>query len=136
MKFNFDFSELKKFSVGLGGYPKTTTLMTIAQNIARVLHENLLETTPVVTGNLRKMWSAGDNLLFTVERIGNFFEVVLINEARADSKDGYMYGVAVNDGLPSRNIIGRFFVENAMDLTIPRIEEIVMRELRRWLRST
>jgi hypothetical protein len=136
MKVQFDFSELNAFAENLkDSYKIETTLMTATQNIARVLHQHLLEQTPVKTGNLRKMWSAGDNLLFTVDRVDGGFQVTLINSARANSKDGFMYGIAVNDGHKTPNggwVMGRFFVENSIDLTYPKVEQIIMKELEKW----
>ena len=137
MKIEFDFSELYDFADRLNDtYNFETNLMTATQNIARVLHNNLLEQTPIVTGNLRKMWSAGDNLLFTVEKTNGGYEVTLINTARRDSEDGFMYGTAVNDGhrTPGGSgwVMGRFFVENSIDLTYPKVQKIVMAELKKW----
>lgn len=155
MKVQFDFSELDKFAENLKDYHRfETTLMTATQNIARVLHKYLLQQTPVDTGNLRKMWSAGGNLSFTVERVERGYEVVLINEAE--------YATAVNDGHYSYNqfnkggkpyvvknrtvpykqggkaktfVFGRFFVEDSIDLTYPKVEELIMKELRKWWNS-
>jgi hypothetical protein len=111
-------------------------MMTATREIAKVLHAHLLEQTPVKTGNLRKMWSAGDNLEFTVERLGNGYRVTLVNTASRNSKDGFRYGLSVNDGhkTPSGNgwVVGRFFVENSINLTLPQVEQIVMRELKKW----
>lgn len=155
MRVEFDFSELNRFGENLlDQHSVDTTLMTATQNIAKVLHRQLLGQTPVTTGKLRMMWSAGDNLRFTVERVGNGYEVVLINEAE--------YATSVNDGHYSYNqynkggkpyvvknrtvpykkggkaktfVFGRFFVEDSIDLTIPKIEQIVMQELRKWWKS-
>ena len=82
VEWNFDAVQKKLNSLNDEVYE--TALMTATQEIARVLHEALLNNTPVITGNLRKMWSAGDNLLFTVTRIDNLFEVTLVNEASAN----------------------------------------------------
>jgi hypothetical protein len=136
MKVKFDFSELNEFVENItSSYHIETTLMTATQNVARVLHQHLLEQTPVDTGNLRKMWSAGENLRFTVERVDGGFQVTFINSASANSADGFKYGLAVNDGHRTVNggwVMGRFFVENSIDLTIPKIEQIVMKELEKW----
>ena len=137
MKITWDFSELIDFGKNITDTHKLeTTLMTATQNIARELHEHLLRRTPIDTGNLRKMWSAGDNLKFTVKKVNNGYEVTLINEARALHKDGYMYGVAVNDGhkTPSGNgwVMGRFFVENSIGATYQSTEQIVAKELQKW----
>ena len=147
MKVEFDFSEFDKFANNLKDYHRfETTLMTATQNIARVLHKYLLQQTPVDTGNLRKMWSAGENLQFTVSKVSGGFEVILVNKARSgsdtssdDEETGFMYGVAVNDGHKTPNgtgwVIGRFFVEDSIDLTYPKVEHLVMKELRKWWNS-
>ena len=135
MRVQFDFSELNEFVGNLKDpHRLETTLMTATQNIARVLHQHLLEQTPVDTGNLRKMWSAGENLRFTVERVNGGFEVTLINTAQ--NQNGEKYGVWVNDGHRTPNgagwVMGRFFVENSIDLTYPKVERIIMKELEKW----
>lgn len=135
MKFDWDFTELKEFANGLSDtHELETKLMTATQNIARVLHQNLLEQTPVKTGNLRKMWSAGDNLRFTVDKVENGFQVTLINIAQ--NSKGFRYGLAVNDGhkTPSGKgwVMGRFFVENSIDLTKEKVDQIIMAELQKW----
>ena len=131
MKLDFDFSELVDFGERLGStYILDTALMTATQNIARVLHQFLLVNTPVKTGNLRKMWSAGENLAFTVIPNGFGYDVILINQARADDENGYMYGEDVNDG--NSRIVGRFFVEASILQTLPQVESIVMNELQKW----
>lgn len=135
MRVSFDFSELNRFITNVTNpYHLETTLMTATQNIARVLHQHLLEQTPIDTGNLRKMWSAGDNLMFTVEKTVNGFEVTLVNTAQ--NQKGEKYGVWVNDGHRTPNgtgwVMGRFFVENSIDLTYPKLEQIIMKELEKW----
>lgn len=138
MKFHFDISELNEFADNLTNtHDLDTALMTATQNIARVLHNNLINLTPVKTGNLRKMWSAGDNLLFTVERVTNGFQVTLINTARANHANGVMYGVLVNDGhhtISGGWVNGRFFVENAVIQTRESggLDKIIMNELQKW----
>lgn len=139
MKSKWEFQELFNFGKKLSNsYELETMLMTITQKIARVLHSYLLQNTPIDTGNLRKMWSAGDNLKFTVKQVNNGYEVTLINEARANHKKGYMYGVAVNDGhkTPGGNgwVMGRFFVERSILQTESgtAIESIVYKELKKW----
>ena len=140
MKIKWDFSELTEFTKDLqnSSHELDTAMMTATRNIAKVLHQYLLNFTPVVTGNLRKMWSAGDNLAFTVKRVRGGFEVTLINEARAKSKKGFKYGLAVNDGHRTPNgggwVMGRFFVETAILVTenSSQLESIIMRELQKW----
>ena len=139
MKIEWDFKELADFSYHISDYyTLENTLMTIIQEVARVLHQYLLIQTPVKTGNLRKMWSAGDNLKFTVVPVGTGYEVTFINEARANSKDGFMYGLAVNDGHKTPGgggwVMGRFFVEKAILQTSSssQIEQIIMNEVQKW----
>ena len=138
MRLNWDFSEFEEFAERLQEkHDLNTALMTATQNVARVLHQYLLIQTPVKTGNLRKMWSAGDNLFFTVEAVNDGFQVTFINTARANSADGFMYGLAVNDGHTTPNggwVMGRFFVEAAILQTShsAQLEQIIMRELQKW----
>ena len=138
MKLSWDIKELVNFGRRVSSsYEVETTLMTITQRIAKVLHQNIIKNTPIDTGNLRKMWSAGDNLLFTVTPVSGGYEVVFINEARANSVDGFMYGVAVNDGHTSVNggwVVGRFFVETSIleVSTGSKLEQVIMRELEKW----
>ena len=137
MDIKWDFSELTNFANRLSNtYNLDTALMTATQNIARVLHKYLLTNTPIKTGNLRKMWSAGNNLMFTVVPIGTGYQVTLINMARANDEKGFMYGRAVNDGHKTPGgggwVMGRFFVEKSIELTKQQVEQIVMNELRKW----
>lgn len=133
--FEWDFKELVDFAGRLqNGYAFDTAIMTAAQNITKVLHQYLLAQTPVDTGNLRKMWSAGDNLQFTVEVVNGGYQVTLINLAQNDK--GFRYGLAVNDGHKSPYgsgwVMGRFFVEKSILQTEPKVEQIIMRELQKW----
>lgn len=135
MKFEWDFSEWVNFANNLeSGYGFDTAMMTATQQIARVLHRYLLAHTPVDTGNLRKMWSAGDNLAFTVEPMKNGYQVTLINTAQ--NEKGEQYGRWVNDGhkKPKGNgwVMGRFFVEKSIIQTTDQTEQIIMNELQKW----
>lgn len=135
MKVSFDFSELNEFIENVRNpYFLDNALMTATQNIAKVVHQHLLEQTPVDTGNLRKMWSAGENLAFTVNKVNGGCEVTLINTAQ--NQHGEKYGVWVNDGhkTPSGTgwVMGRFFVENSIDLTYPKTEQLIMKQLEKW----
>lgn len=138
MKLEWDFSELYKFADNLQDkHEIDSAFMVATRNIARVLHQYLLVQTPVDTGNLRKMWSAGNNLLFTVDVVDEGFQVTFINTARANTKNGFMYGSAVNDGHRTVNggwVMGRFFVERAILQTAgaSRIEQMIMNELQKW----
>ena len=135
MKFEWDFNELVQFSNRIqDGYEFDTAMMTATQNIARVLHKYLLVQTPIDTGNLRKMWSAGDNLMFNVEQVNGGYEVTLINLAQNDK--GFRYGLAVNDGHKSQYgggwVMGRFFVETSILQSTQQVEQIIMKELQKW----
>lgn len=135
MKVTWDFSEFEDFAKRLenSDHGYETALMTATKEIAKVLHQYLLNLTPVKTGNLRKMWSAGDNLAFIVEKVENGYMVTLINEA--ENEKGFQYGLAVNDGHFSSNggwVVGRFFVQDSITATKPKIEQIVMKELQKW----
>ena len=143
MKFEWDFSEFGDFARKLSNeYNFDSAMMDATQKVARVLHQHLLQLTPVDTGNLRKMWSAGDNLLFTVNSVKDGYEVTFINTAtnkRYPSDkypNGYMYAVAVNDGhkLPGGVgwVMGRFFVEKSILQTEQQLEQIIMQELQKW----
>lgn len=139
MKFDWDISELTDFGEYVSDYSDIEpALMGATREIAKVLHRYLLIQTPVQTGNLRKMWSAGDNLRFTVEKAADGYFVTFINEARAKSENGFMYGAAVNDGHKTPNgggwVMGRFFVEKAMLQTVhsSEIERIICNELQKW----
>ena len=137
MNVEWDFKEFTDFANKLRDtHHLNTALMTATQKVARVLHQYLLVQTPVVTGNLRKMWSAGDNLMFTVKKVNGGFEVTFINLAQTDK--GFRYGVAVNDGHKTPGdggwVMGRFFVERSVLQTAnsKQIESIIMNELRKW----
>jgi hypothetical protein len=137
MKAVWDVRELESFANNLvSGYEFETAIMTATQNVARVLHKHLLDNTPIVTGNLRKMWSAGDNLAFTVTKKGSGYVVTFINTARTSK--GFEYGLAVNDGHPGPYgndwVMGRFFVETSLTQTASstEVEQIVYNELQKW----
>ena len=150
MKCKWDFSEFYKFAEKLeNDNTIETAYMTATRNIAKALHGYLLQLTPVDTGNLRKMWSAGDNLKFEVKPVVGGYEVTLINKARnrvssehihdgdaLSDDEGFMYGVAVNDGHKTSGgygwVMGKFFVEKSIHITEPLVERIVSRELKKW----
>lgn len=143
MKFQWDFSEFYAFADRLvEAHNLESTLMTATQKVAKVLHNHLLQQTPVDTGNLRKMWSAGDNLQFTVEKKNGGYEVTFINTAtnKRYTSDkypqGFKYGLAVNDGHKTPDgvgwVMGKFFVEKSILLTEQQLEQIVMNELKKW----
>lgn len=136
MKLEFDFHEVVDFCENLGDPHTTETyLMTAVQNVARKLHQNLLQFTPVDTGNLRKMWSAGDNLMFTVNEVGDGYEVTFINTAQNET--GYMYGVDVEKGHSTPGggwVKGRFFVKKSiLELeNSGQLEQLILTELQKW----
>lgn len=140
IKVEWNLKPLEKALSTLNKEVFETALMTATQEIARELHKALLQNTPIRTGNLRKMWSAGENLTFTVEQIGDGFEVTLINDARANSADGFAYAEAVEYGHKTPNggwVKGRFFLKKSELQTEPKCNDIVKRNLRkyfaRWL---
>ena len=138
MKLEFDFDELVQFGRRLNNpHNYETALMTATQEVARVLHKCLLNKTPVDTGNLRKTWSAGDNLAFKVEKKYGGYQGTFVNEA--ENEYGFKYGRAVNYGhrLPhgkrgERRVPGKFFVENSVIETEEVAQKIIMKELRKW----
>lgn len=133
MEVDIDITEFTNFSRRLADYERfETALMTATQEIARVLHKELLKRSPVDTGNLRKMWSAGNNLMFYVERKGNGYEVTLVNEAM--NSDGYKYPWVVNYGYNSSKgwVMGQFFVENSVLATEKVAEKYIRKELTKW----
>lgn len=138
MKLELDFSEVVDFAHRLNDQHEfETAMMTATQELARVLHQCLLNKTPVLTGNLRKMWSAGDNLLYKVEKKYGGYQVTFINEAK--NEYGYQYGRAVNYGhrLPNgkrgeRRVAGKFFVEKSVIETEEVAQKIIMKELHKW----
>ena len=133
IEVKWDFTAVQKALNRLNEEVYETALMTATQEIARELHKALLTNTPVVTGNLRKMWSAGDNLSFTVEKIKNGYQVTLINDAQ-DVK-GFKYGKAVNYGHKTPNggwVMGKLFVEKSEAQTEPKCYDIVKRNLQKY----
>ena len=147
MNGRFDFDELFEFADRLSDYHNfETAIMTATRAIAKALHAELLVETPVDTGNLRKMWSAGDNLNFTVEHVADGYQVTLINTAtnKRNVSDkypsGYMYGYAVNYGHRTVSggwVMGKFFVEKAMAKisATTTLERIIYKELEKWFRG-
>ena len=140
MQIKYDFKELNKFLKKVTNenhWDKEFRL--VAKSIARVLHQHLLEQTPVDTGNLREMWNAGANLQFRVVKKEDGYTVTLYNRATNNKSPKYpnfKYGLAVNDGHKTPGgggwVMGKFFVENSVDLTYPKVEQIVMKELEKW----
>ena len=133
IEVKWDFTAVQKALNRLNEEVYETALMTATQEIARELHKALLTNTPVVTGNLRKMWSAGDNLSFTVERIKNGYQVTLINDAQDVKR--FKYGKAVNYGHKTPNggwVMGKFFVEKSEAQTEPKCYDIVKRNLQKY----
>lgn len=136
MKSNFDFNELINFGKRLTEYENfETTIMTATREIAKVLHRHLLNKSPIDTGNLRKWWSAGENLQFTVERKNGGYEVTIVNKGR--NEYGYKYPWVVNYGHWSKSgnwVAGQFFVENSVIATKQVAEKIIRRELTKWFK--
>lgn len=137
IKVELDFSAVQKALSKLNEEVFETAIMTATQEIARELHKALLQNTPVRTGNLRKMWSAGENLMFNVERVNGGFEVTLINDARANSADGFAYAKAVEYGHKTPNggwVAGRFFLKNSELQTEPKCYDIINKNLKKYFK--
>lgn len=134
MEITIDVSELTNFGRRLGDTENfETAIMSATKEIAKVLHKHLLDKSPIDTGNLRKWWSAGNNLMFTVERKSGGFEVTIVNNARNEA--GYKYPWVVNYGHWSESgnwVAGRFFVENSIIATGLVAEEVIKKELTKW----
>lgn len=132
----FDVSALTNFGKRLNDYENfETAIMTATQEIARVLHREVLRRSPVDTGNLRKWWSAGDNLLFKVEHKNGGYEVTIVNEAK--NADGYKYPWVVNYGHWSTGgnwVQGQFFVEKSVAATEHVAKQIIRKELIKWFK--
>ena len=142
MDITIDCKDLNKFLERLAdneGFENF--LQSLTREITKALHEMLFENTPVKTGNLCAAWGGKENYSYTIEKRSGGYSITLINNAAND--DGFQYGLSVNDGHWSYNqyggpykwVEGRFFVENSIDLTIPKIERIVARELKKWWRG-
>lgn len=150
MKCKWDFSEFYEFAEKLeNDNTIEDAYMAATRKIAQALHKYLLQLTPVDTGNLRKMWSAGDNLKFEVKPVVGGYEVTFINKARSQvsserihdgaalsDDEGFMYGVAVNDGHKTPGgfgwVMGKFFVEKSIYITEPLVNSIINSELNKW----
>lgn len=136
MKLSWDFSAFDKFAkrlVDVSSFDAFCIQATKA--IARALHEMLFNQTPVKTGNLCAAWGGAENYAYTIKRLGDGYLITLINRGANDK--GFQYGLAVNDGhkTPAGGwVVGRFFVENSIALTEPKVEQIIMRELQKWWR--
>lgn len=147
MRFKWNFKELFDFGDRLGDYEVLETgLMTATKEIAKALHAQLLINTPIDTGNLRKMWSAGDNLSFTVKPTATGYEVTLINTATNkryptdNYPEGFVYAHAVNYGHRKTNggwVMGKFFLERSVVQVSEsaKLERIVYQELEKWFRG-
>lgn len=135
MKIVWDFDNLFAFGNRLSDFHNyETAIMTATQEVAKVLHQALITRTPVLTGNLRKCWSNGDNLQFIVEKTNGGYTVTLENDAQ--NEHGYKYGYVVNYGHRSPNggwVVGRFFIENSIIETEEKLNKVVQKELQKWL---
>ena len=138
MKLDWDFSELTEFANRLGDVHEfESSIMAATREIAKLLHKALLTNTPILTGNLRKNWSSGENLAFRVVKQNGGYEVTFINEAKTGSEDGFIYASAVNDGHKKVNggwVMGRFFVERSIVQTAEskELDRIIYNYLQQW----
>lgn len=138
IEVKWDFTSFQKALNSLNEEVYETALMSATKEIAQELHKALLQNTPVVTGNLRKAWSSGENLMFNVEKVPNGFQVTLVNDARANSADGFAYAEAVNYGHKTPGggwVAGRFFVENSELQTEPKCNAIIKKNLQKYFKG-
>lgn len=133
MELEWDFGELEAFGKRLESTAKFyETATTCAHELAKVLHKMLRMYTPKLTGNLKAGWSRGNNLMFEVMDLGEYYQVTLTNLVE--------YASSVNDGHRSFNqfggpygfVPGRFFVEKAIVETQDKAESTIYRELKKW----
>jgi hypothetical protein len=157
MKIVWDFHELVEFGERLNDYPKFESyLKSATQEIAKALHKALVTRTPVVTGKLKQGWNSGENLAFTVQKVKDGYLVELTNNVEYAShvnyghpshnqfnKGGQPYvvrnRVKVPVADPRQNpksqywVFGRFFLENSVVEVDEQLEQIVSKELQKWL---
>lgn len=137
MNISINCKDLTKFIESLEDTEKFDVFVQAAtREIAKALHEMLFETTPVRTGNLCAAWGGEKNYSYTIEKQTDGYSITLINNGAND--EGFRYGLAVNDGHRTVNggwVVGRFFVENSITLTIPKVERLVAKELKKWWKS-
>lgn len=158
MKFEWDFTELVRFSNNLENDSFKDWMKTATEEIARVLLETIKRKTPVVTGELLQGWS--DNNIGSLIKVrSNGYEVILVNKveyASAVNNGHYSYNQYNKGGKPYivRNrtvpydgkfggnypnadtyVFGRFFVEKSIfELSESKsiIEGIIMEHLQDW----
>ena len=141
MKIKWENKELKAFTKRIGNISRFEKYCKDAtRELAKVLHQMLLQYTPVKTGRLRAAWNDKSNLSYKVKQIDGGFEVTLINSAA--NEKGEKYGIWVNDGHRSFNqfggtygfVKGKFFVEKSIVETEAKANEVIYKELKKWFR--
>ena len=133
IEVEWDFTAVQKALSRLNNEVFENAIESATKEIAKELHNALLINTPVKTGNLLQCWNTPNNLAFTVVRVGNGFEVTLINDAQDDKE--FKYGKAVNYGHKTTNggwVMGKFFVEKSEAQTEPKCYDIVKRNLQKY----
>ena len=150
MKVIWDFDNLFAFGERLSEYENfETAVMTAPQEIAKALHRSLLTRTPVVTGNLRSGWSKGENLAFRVTKVKRGYVVELSNDVDYANWVNYghhsynQYGgpyevknrtVKYYQGNSGKTYVyGHFFLEKSILDVEDQVEQIIYKELQKWL---
>lgn len=151
MKLEWDFSELDGFVKRINDVDKYESMCRkLTQELAKVLHEMLFETTPVKTGQLAAGWGGAENYGYRITALSTGYKVELLNRVP--------YAKAVNDGHHSYNqyggpyevknrtvpytqgkndptfVFGHFFVEKSI-LKVENsneLEKVLSKELEKW----
>lgn len=153
MKAQFEFHELVNFADNLQNESRDKELQFLIRKLVSEFLQNVKQFTPVMTGNLRNHWDI-DNKNIQIRKLKNGYSVTVYNKASKTTKEGnrYFYGSWVDQGHQSYNqfggpyivrnskyglnggpVIGRFFVEDAMNKTTSDIRKDVTTQLQNWL---
>lgn len=151
MKLEWDFSELEGFVKRINDADKYSEMCKkLTQELAKVLHEMLFDTTPVKTGQLAAGWGGAENYSYKITTLATGYKVELFNRVP--------YAKWVNDGHYSYNqyggayevkhrtvpytqgkneptfVFGHFFVEKSI-LKVENsaeLEKVLSKELEKW----
>ena len=153
MKVEWDLSELIRFGDNLSNADIDNTLRRITKDIAKALLKRIKGFTPVQDYDLLNAW--GDNKILVTETDSGY-QVILVNKMEYATwvNDGHAqrpgrfipgYWTGVTRFVYDRNascgmvlkkswVKGVFFVEKgiASIKSVSEIEQIIMRELRKW----
>lgn len=157
MNIKIDFSEFKDLAKSLSDRQNLHYYLKKAtQEIAKVLHEMLVNNTPVVSSELLSGWYGDDNLAYIVKKVNRGFQVTLTNSVE--------YALYVNDGHFSYNqfnvggepyvvndahrtvtytqgtkdihfVYGHFFVEASIEDSEFMIEQALFPLIQKWWES-